>query len=65
MNGHVESEYSVATGEWSTPRFVEDPFIKIHGLAPGLNYGQQAFEGMKGMSLHDMLAEYKANFLSF
>ncbi|KAK9855735.1 hypothetical protein MYU51_002447 [Penicillium brevicompactum] len=47
VNGHVESEYSIATGEWSKPRFVEDPFIKIHGLAPGLNYGQQAFEGMK------------------
>ncbi|KAJ5295918.1 hypothetical protein N7508_010739 [Penicillium antarcticum] len=47
VNGHVESKYSIATGEWSKPHFVEDPFIKVHGLAPGLNYGQQAFEGMK------------------
>ncbi|OGE55490.1 hypothetical protein PENARI_c004G04820 [Penicillium arizonense] len=47
VNGHVESEYSVATGEWSKPHFVEDPLLRVHGLSPGLNYGQQAFEGMK------------------
>ncbi|KAM5445796.1 putative branched-chain-amino-acid transaminase [Microsporum audouinii] len=47
VNGHVESDYSVHSGKWSEPRFVKDPFLKIHGLAPGLNYGQQAFEGMK------------------
>lgn len=39
MNGHVESEYSIATGVWSAPYFVEDPLLRIHGLAPGLNYG--------------------------
>lgn len=27
--------------------FVTDPYLKIHGLAPGLNYGQQAYEGIK------------------
>ncbi|KAI9833471.1 MAG: hypothetical protein M1819_003629 [Sarea resinae] len=47
VNGHVESHYSVKTGEWSTPEFVEDPFLRIHGMAPGLNYGQQAYEGLK------------------
>ncbi|KAF2008827.1 branched-chain amino acid aminotransferase II [Aaosphaeria arxii CBS 175.79] len=47
VNGHVESTYSVLTGEWTEPRFVEDPHIKIHGLAPALNYGQQAYEGLK------------------
>jgi branched-chain amino acid aminotransferase len=26
---------------------VEDAYIKVHGLAPGLNYGMQAYEGMK------------------
>ncbi|KAL4902744.1 hypothetical protein BDW74DRAFT_186701 [Aspergillus multicolor] len=47
VNAHVECDYSVSTGHWSEPRLVEDSFLRIHGLAPGLNYGQQAFEGMK------------------
>ncbi|ORY11216.1 aminotransferase [Clohesyomyces aquaticus] len=45
--GHVESHYSVKTGKWTAPAFVEDPFLRIHGMAPGLNYGQQCYEGMK------------------
>lgn len=48
VNGHIESRYTKETKEWSEPVFVKDPFIRIHGLAPALNYGQQAFEGMKG-----------------
>ncbi|EAW11675.1 branched-chain amino acid aminotransferase [Aspergillus clavatus NRRL 1] len=47
VNAHVECDFSVSTGKWSEPRLVEDPLLRIHGLAPGLNYGQQAFEGMK------------------
>ncbi|KAF2106760.1 aminotransferase [Lophiotrema nucula] len=47
VNGHVESKYSVATGEWSEPEFVADPYLRVHGLAPALNYGQQAYEGLK------------------
>ncbi|KAL1979920.1 hypothetical protein VTN96DRAFT_4986 [Rasamsonia emersonii] len=47
VNGHVECDYDAATGTWSAPRFVKDPYLRVHGLAPGLNYGQQAFEGMK------------------
>lgn len=39
VNGHVESDYSVNTSRWSEPRFIQDPFLRIHGLAPGLNYG--------------------------
>ncbi|THC98407.1 hypothetical protein EYZ11_002126 [Aspergillus tanneri] len=38
VNGHVECDYSASTGKWSEPRFVEDPLLQIHGLAPGLNY---------------------------
>ncbi|KAL5379071.1 hypothetical protein DPSP01_008706 [Paraphaeosphaeria sporulosa] len=45
--GHVESHYSVKTGQWTTPAFVEDPFLRIHGMAPALNYGQQCYEGLK------------------
>ncbi|KAK2798830.1 hypothetical protein FQN50_008691 [Emmonsiellopsis sp. PD_5] len=48
VNGHVESHFSYsANPQWSAPRFVASPFIPIHGMAPGLNYGQQAYEGMK------------------
>lgn len=47
VNGHIESHYSVKTGEWSSPTFVADPYLRLHGMAPGLNYGQQAYEGMK------------------
>lgn len=47
VNGHVESHFSRKTGQWTAPEFVADPFIRIHGMAPALNYGQQAFEGMK------------------
>ncbi|CCT63353.1 related to branched-chain amino acid aminotransferase [Fusarium fujikuroi] len=46
VNGHVECTYRTLTCSWSAPRFVESPFLQVHGLAPGLNYGQQAFEGL-------------------
>ncbi|TDZ20877.1 putative branched-chain-amino-acid aminotransferase TOXF [Colletotrichum orbiculare MAFF 240422] len=45
--GHVESTYDARTGEWSPPSFVESPLLAIHGLAPGLHYGQQVFEGLQ------------------
>ncbi|KAF5677582.1 branched-chain amino acid aminotransferase [Fusarium heterosporum] len=47
VNGHVESSYSRSTGKWTPLRFVADPFMRIHGMAPALNYGQQAYEGLK------------------
>ncbi|KHN94081.1 branched-chain-amino-acid aminotransferase [Metarhizium album ARSEF 1941] len=47
VNGHVEATYSKAAGKWSPLRFVADPFMRIHGMAPALNYGQQAYEGLK------------------
>lgn len=47
MNGHVEATYSTATAEWSRLRFVQDPYIRLHGLSPALNYAQQALEGLK------------------
>lgn len=39
VNGHVESRYDVRSGNWTRPKFVQDPKLHIHGLAPGLNYG--------------------------
>ncbi|KAK3393348.1 aminotransferase [Podospora didyma] len=51
VNGHVESHYSVQTGKWSPPTFVADPYMRIHGMAPALNYGQQAYEGLKAFRL--------------
>ncbi|QKX62935.1 uncharacterized protein TRUGW13939_10103 [Talaromyces rugulosus] len=47
VNGHVESDYDAVKNSWSDPCFVADPYLRIHGLAPGLNYGQQVFEGLK------------------
>ncbi|EPE06858.1 branched-chain-amino-acid aminotransferase 1 [Ophiostoma piceae UAMH 11346] len=47
VNGHVESHYTKATGQWSQPVFVADPYLRMHGMAPALNYGQQAYEGLK------------------
>ncbi|KYK56083.1 branched-chain-amino-acid aminotransferase [Drechmeria coniospora] len=47
VNGHIESTYSHTTGKWTPLRFVADPFMRIHGMAPALNYGQQAYEGLK------------------
>ncbi|EMC91119.1 hypothetical protein BAUCODRAFT_39252 [Baudoinia panamericana UAMH 10762] len=53
VNGHIESTYNRTSGKWSTPKFVEDPFLRIHGMAPGLNYGQQTFEGLKAFRSPD------------
>ncbi|KAI0125622.1 branched-chain amino acid aminotransferase II [Xylariales sp. AK1849] len=47
VNGHVESHFSYKTGKWTSPQLVTDPYIRIHGMAPALNYGQQAYEGLK------------------
>ena len=47
VNGHIESHYSHKTGKWTPLQFVTDPFIRIHGMAPALNYGQQVYEGLK------------------
>ncbi|KAK0624843.1 aminotransferase [Bombardia bombarda] len=51
VNGHIESHYSVKTATWSPPTFVASPFMRIHGMAPALNYGQQAYEGLKAFRL--------------
>lgn len=48
VNGHISSTFSYATTKsWSQPEFVASPFIPLHGMASGLNYGVQAYEGMK------------------
>ncbi|KAI8635454.1 branched-chain amino acid aminotransferase II [Xylariaceae sp. FL1651] len=53
VNGHIESHYSVKTGKWSPLEFVIDPYVRIHGMAPALNYGQQAYEGLKAFRMPD------------
>ncbi|KAL9128780.1 MAG: hypothetical protein Q9217_002609 [Psora testacea] len=47
VNGHIESHYSTKTKQWTQPQFITSPYLSIHGMAPGLNYGQQAYEGLK------------------
>ncbi|KAF2094034.1 branched-chain amino acid aminotransferase [Rhizodiscina lignyota] len=47
VNGHIECHFSKKVGKWTEPKWVVDPYLKIHGMAPGLNYGVQCYEGMK------------------
>ncbi|KAJ5171165.1 Branched-chain amino acid aminotransferase II [Penicillium coprophilum] len=47
VNGHIESTYSVEEGKWTAPKFIEDPYLRVHGLSTALNYGQQVYEGLK------------------
>ncbi|EPS41729.1 hypothetical protein H072_4373 [Dactylellina haptotyla CBS 200.50] len=51
--GHVETYYSRKEGKWTEPIWVTDPYVKIHGLAPGMNYGQQCYEGLKAFRQKD------------
>lgn len=53
VNGHIEAKWNSETDCWSSPTFVADPYIRLHGLAPALNYGQQAYEGLKAMRTAD------------
>ncbi|CAN9437973.1 unnamed protein product [Alternaria alternata] len=47
VNGHIEATHSKKTGEWTPLVFVPSPHVKIHGMSPALNYGQQVLEGLK------------------
>ncbi|RJE23026.1 Branched-chain amino acid aminotransferase [Aspergillus sclerotialis] len=47
VNGHVECHYTRNSSTWSSPKFVSSPHLPIHGMSPGLNYGQQVYEGLK------------------
>ncbi|KAJ5963963.1 Branched-chain amino acid aminotransferase II [Penicillium vulpinum] len=45
VRGSDVDEYG--ENKWSAPQFVTSPFMPVHGMAPGLNYGQQVYEGLK------------------
>jgi branched-chain amino acid aminotransferase len=47
VNGHIQSTFSTHTQQWTAPTAVSDPWLRVHGLSPALNYGMQAFEGLK------------------
>ncbi|KAI5857776.1 branched-chain amino acid aminotransferase [Tricharina praecox] len=49
VNGHVSSTYNKTTGQWSAPVFIRDPYLRLHGMSPALNYGQQCYEGLKAL----------------
>ncbi|OCT46485.1 putative branched-chain-amino-acid aminotransferase TOXF [Cladophialophora carrionii] len=56
VNGHIESTFRYSSSDkptWSKPRFVTSPHLSIHGMAPGLNYGVQCYEGMKAFRQPD------------
>lgn len=46
VNGHISVQWKSGSG-WGTPQFNTSPYINLHIAATGLNYGQQAFEGIK------------------
>ncbi|PYI12684.1 branched-chain amino acid aminotransferase II [Aspergillus sclerotiicarbonarius CBS 121057] len=47
VNFHIQSTYTTSTGTWSSPQLIKSPYIPLHGMSPALNYGQQAYEGLK------------------
>ncbi|KAK5943273.1 hypothetical protein PMZ80_004280 [Knufia obscura] len=49
VNGHIQSTFDATSQNptWSPPKFVSSPYMSIHGMAPGLNYGVQCYEGIK------------------
>lgn len=49
VNGHIQSTFdaTVENPSWSAPKFIPSPHLSIHGMAPGLNYGVQCYEGIK------------------
>ncbi|KAJ9640228.1 hypothetical protein H2204_003453 [Knufia peltigerae] len=56
VNGHIESTFRYSSGSnptWSKPRWVTSPHLSVHGMAPGLNYGVQCYEGMKAFRQPD------------
>jgi branched-chain amino acid aminotransferase len=53
VNGHIEVRHRQSTGQWSAPELVSNPNIAVNGLSPGLNYGQQCYEGLKAFRTPD------------
>ncbi|CAI6312094.1 unnamed protein product [Periconia digitata] len=52
VNGHCECKWTPETG-WSEPEFVTSPYLQLHGLAPGLHYGQHVYEGLQARRTQD------------
>jgi branched-chain amino acid aminotransferase len=42
--------YYYRNNKWSAGELVEDEYLPIHMAAPALNYGQEAFEGLKAFT---------------
>ncbi|KAM4065474.1 amino-transferase class IV domain-containing protein [Hirsutella rhossiliensis] len=53
VNGHVETTWSSHDNQWTAPVLVKDAYIRVHGLSPALNYGMQAYEGLKATRTAD------------
>ena len=55
VNGHIQSTYNATAQNptWSKPNFVASPYMNVHGMAPGLNYGVQCYEGIKAFRAPD------------
>lgn len=53
LNGHIEARFRASTGQWTAPTLVAGTEISVSGLSPGLNYGQQCYEGLKAFRTID------------
>ncbi|EFY91001.1 hypothetical protein J3459_012186 [Metarhizium acridum] len=63
VNGHVETTWSSENNTWTAPTFVKDPYLRVHGLSPALNYGMQAYEGLKASrSAEDTITIFRPTF---
>ena len=51
VNCHLRMTWK--DGKWSKPKFVKDPWIKMHIGAACLHYGQECFEGIKAFRQKD------------
>ncbi|KAI0127099.1 subgroup IIIi aminotransferase [Xylariales sp. AK1849] len=63
VNGHIETRYHLSTGQWTTPTLVANANISVNGLCPGLNYGQQCYEGLKAFRTpNDKITVFRPTF---
>ncbi|KAK8104879.1 branched-chain amino acid aminotransferase, partial [Apiospora kogelbergensis] len=47
VNGRIQCIFTSDTGAWTEPQWIPSCHVHVHGMSPALNYGQQAFEGLR------------------
>ncbi|GAA5854409.1 hypothetical protein JCM8547_001811 [Rhodosporidiobolus lusitaniae] len=52
-HGYVKYVWTAATGAWSKPEWVDQPYLRLHVGSVALNYGASCFEGLKAFRHED------------